>query len=70
MDYPAMRVYLLDDSTREECLVQRHSRSGFEAGAINDVIPSLAEKYIGEAARVRRHPQGCRRRRRAQPLAA
>jgi cellulose synthase (UDP-forming) len=60
MDYPAMRVYLLDDSTHEPCrrgasalaakysvtLVQRDARAGFKAGAINDVIPTLTEKYI------------------------
>ena len=60
MDYPAMRVYLLDDSTRDECRrgaellaakygvtrVHRTNRTGFKAGAINDVLPHLQEKYI------------------------
>jgi cellulose synthase (UDP-forming) len=60
MDYPAAHVYLLDDSTRAECregaarlaakygarLVQRTDRSGYKAGAINDLIPLLSEPYI------------------------
>jgi cellulose synthase (UDP-forming) len=60
LDYPALHVYLLDDSTRDECrhgaetlahkygitLVQRQTRAGFKAGAINDVLPTLTEKYI------------------------
>lgn len=60
MDYPAFRVYLLDDSTREECrragrelaarygatLVHRAHRAGYKAGAINDLIPRLSEPYL------------------------
>ena len=60
MDYPAARVYLIDDSTRVECqqgaarvaatygaqLVHRTDRSGYKAGAINDLIPHLDETYI------------------------
>ena len=59
MDYPA-NLYLLDDSTKEECqqgaqrlaekygatLVHRTNRAGYKAGAINDLIPRLTEKYI------------------------
>ena len=59
MDYP-VNVYLLDDSTKPECrdgaqrvadkygatLVRRENRAGFKAGAINDLIPRLTEKYI------------------------
>lgn len=60
MDYPAAHVYLIDDSTRTECqqgaarvaatygatLVHRTDRSGYKAGAINDLIPRLEEPYI------------------------
>lgn len=60
MDYPAFTVYLLDDSTRPESrtgaarlaarfgieLVQRNTRVGFKAGAINDLLPRLTEKYV------------------------
>jgi len=60
MDYPAAHVYLIDDSTRPECqqgaarvaatygarLVHRTDRSGYKAGAINDLIPRLEEPYI------------------------
>jgi cellulose synthase (UDP-forming) len=60
MDYPAAQIYLLDDSTRPECrqgaagvaatygarLVHRTNRSGYKAGAINDLIPHLKETYI------------------------
>jgi cellulose synthase (UDP-forming) len=60
MDYPAAQVYLLDDSTRAECqqgaarvaatygarLVHRTDRSGYKAGAINDLLPHLDETYI------------------------
>jgi cellulose synthase/poly-beta-1,6-N-acetylglucosamine synthase-like glycosyltransferase len=60
MDYPRMRVYLLDDSTRAECregsarlaerygirLVHRTDRSGYKAGAINDLLPLLEEPYV------------------------
>lgn len=59
LDYP-INLYLLDDSTRPECqegarrvaekygarLVRRTSRAGYKAGAINDFIPHLTEKYI------------------------
>jgi cellulose synthase (UDP-forming) len=60
MDYPHLRVYLLDDSTKPECregsarlaerygitLVHRPDRSGYKAGAINDLLPRLQEKYL------------------------
>ena len=60
MDYPAAHVYLIDDSTRADCqqgaarlagiygarLVHRTNRSGYKAGAINDLIPGLDERYI------------------------
>jgi cellulose synthase (UDP-forming) len=60
MDYPVLNLYLLDDSTNEECraasrriaeryrahLRQRVDRSGYKAGAINDVLPELTEPYI------------------------
>ena len=60
MDYPAAHIYLLDDSTRPECqqgaarvaaiygakLVHRTDRSGYKAGAINDLIPHLEEPYV------------------------
>ena len=60
MDYPAAHVYLIDDSTRAECqqgaarvaarygarLIHRADRSGYKAGAINDLIPHLEETYI------------------------
>jgi cellulose synthase/poly-beta-1,6-N-acetylglucosamine synthase-like glycosyltransferase len=59
MDYPTS-LYLLDDSTNAECLegarrvavkygarfVHRTNRTGYKAGAINDFIPHLTEKYI------------------------
>jgi cellulose synthase (UDP-forming) len=59
MDYP-FNLYLLDDSTKDECiegaqrvaakygakLVHRTNRAGYKAGAINDLIPHLTEKYI------------------------
>lgn len=60
MDYPHFRVYILDDSTKAEAragvdrlvrelgitLVRRENRTGFKAGAINDMLPSLSEPYI------------------------
>jgi len=60
MDYPALHVYLMDDSTRPECqegaarvaavygatLVHRTNRAGYKAGAINDLLPRLDEPYI------------------------
>jgi cellulose synthase (UDP-forming) len=60
MDYPAMQVYLVDDSTdakrRVACealaqrlgvpFVHRSHRRGFKAGAINELIPRLTEPYI------------------------
>jgi cellulose synthase (UDP-forming) len=60
MDYPAAHTYLLDDSTRAECrqgaarvagiygatLVHRTDRSGYKAGAINDLLPTLEEPYV------------------------
>ena len=59
LDYP-INLYLLDDSTKPECqegsrrvaekygarLVRRTNRAGYKAGAINDLIPQLTEKYI------------------------
>jgi cellulose synthase (UDP-forming) len=60
LDYPAVRVYLLDDSTKEEHragaerlaeafdieLVRRPTRDGYKAGAINDLLPRLTESYV------------------------
>jgi cellulose synthase (UDP-forming) len=60
MDYPAITLYLLDDSTKEDCraaaerlaarygarLRARTNRVGFKAGALNDVVPEISEKYI------------------------
>lgn len=60
MDYPRANVYLLDDSTKLECqqgaarvaatygarLVHRTDRSGYKAGAINDLLPHLVEPYV------------------------
>lgn len=60
MDYPAMRLYLIDDSTKPEAqagaarvaatygarLVHRENRAGYKAGAINDLLPQLDESYI------------------------
>jgi cellulose synthase (UDP-forming) len=60
MDYPSVRVYLLDDSTNDEArrgaeelaarlqitLVRRATRAGYKAGAINDVLPRLDEPYV------------------------
>lgn len=60
MDYAAAHVYVLDDSTKVESqqgaarvaatygatLVHRTNRSGYKAGAINDLIPQLDEPYI------------------------
>jgi cellulose synthase (UDP-forming) len=60
MDYPAVTIYLLDDSTRPECrlgaerlalkyrarLLHRRTRAGYKAGAINDLIPQIAEPYL------------------------
>ena len=60
MDYPHLTVYLLDDSTKPEAragvdrltqsfglkLVRRENRSGYKAGAINDLLPSLSQPYI------------------------
>ncbi len=59
VDYP-VHVYLLDDSTKPEYiegarrvsrkygaqLFHRTHRIGYKAGAINEVIPQLSEKYI------------------------
>jgi len=60
LDYPALDVYLLDDSTRPECreaaerlvgryratLVRRPHRAGYKAGAINELIPRLSHPYV------------------------
>ncbi len=60
MDYPAVHLYLLDDSTKEECRVasrrlaarygavlkQRTNRAGYKAGALNDLLPELDEAYV------------------------
>jgi len=60
MDYPRFTVYLLDDSTKPESrqgaarlakafgieLVTRTNRAGYKAGAINDLLPRLAEPYV------------------------
>lgn len=60
LDYPNKEIVLLDDSTRElnrlaaldiadkygiRC-VQRVSRRGFKAGAINDFLPEISSPYI------------------------
>jgi cellulose synthase/poly-beta-1,6-N-acetylglucosamine synthase-like glycosyltransferase len=60
LDYPGAHPYLLDDSTDEQCrrdaaalaaryaitLVQRTTRVGYKAGAMNELIPKLREPYI------------------------
>lgn len=60
MDYPALHIYLVDDSTKPESqsgaaraaatygarLVHRENRAGYKAGAINDLMPQLEEPYI------------------------
>ena len=60
MDYAATHIYLLDDSTKAEAqqgaarvaaaygatLVHRTDRSGYKAGAINDLLPRLDEPYV------------------------
>ncbi|MDO8680170.1 MAG: glycosyltransferase [Acidobacteriota bacterium] len=60
MDYPGANIYLIDDSTRAESqqgaarvaatygarLVHRTDRSGYKAGAINDLLPHLDEPYV------------------------
>jgi cellulose synthase (UDP-forming) len=60
MDYPAAHLYLIDDSTKIESqqgaarvaatygatLVHRTDRSGYKAGAINDLLPHLEEPYV------------------------
>jgi cellulose synthase (UDP-forming) len=60
MDYPRLKFYLLDDSTKQECqegaarvaerygfhYVHRTNRAGYKAGAINDVIPRLRSPYF------------------------
>jgi len=59
MDYAAVSLYLVDDSTRDATqaaarlaerygarLVHRTNRPGYKAGAINDLIPALTEPYI------------------------
>ncbi len=60
MDYPAVHLYLLDDSTKEECrlagkrlaakygatLKQRTNRAGYKAGAINDLLLELDEEFV------------------------
>jgi cellulose synthase (UDP-forming) len=60
MDYPAMQIYLVDDSTKPESregaarvaaiygakLIHRSNRAGYKAGAINDLLPHLSETYV------------------------
>lgn len=60
LDYPGKRLYLLDDSTdpvlreRGEALarkygwtrVHREQRRGYKAGALNDLLKKLDEKYM------------------------
>jgi len=60
LDYPNKKVYIVDDSTNEELrrgiqdltekygcqYVHRDQRRGYKAGAINDLMKSLSEKYI------------------------
>lgn len=60
LDYPQKKVYIVDDSTdanlrrgiqqlaeRYDCVyVHRDTRRGYKAGAINDLMKSLSEKYM------------------------
>lgn len=60
LDYAQKKVYIADDSTNEDlrrgiqdlaerynCVyVHRHNRRGYKAGAINDLMKTLSEKYI------------------------
>jgi cellulose synthase (UDP-forming) len=60
MDYRAINLYLLDDSTKPECRIAaqrladrygatlrlRADRAGYKAGALNDVLPDLSEPYV------------------------
>ena len=60
LDYPNKRVYLLDDSTKEDLqrgaqqlaekygcsYVHRVKRRGYKAGAINDLLKTIGEKYL------------------------
>lgn len=60
LDYSRKKVYIVDDSTQENlrrgiqdlaerynCVyVHRDNRRGYKAGAINDLMKSLSEKYI------------------------
>ncbi|HUG52549.1 MAG TPA: glycosyltransferase [Vicinamibacteria bacterium] len=60
LDYPSFSVYLLDDSTRPDCraaadsvarrygatLVRRPHRTGYKAGAMNELLPRLREPYV------------------------
>jgi cellulose synthase (UDP-forming) len=60
LDYAPLRVYLVDDSTKEgsrqaaerlcarygATLVRRPHRTGFKAGAINELLPRLPEPYV------------------------
>jgi len=60
LDYPEKKLYLLDDSTNQGILTQtealakeyqfvyihRTARRGYKAGALNDLISSIKEKYI------------------------
>lgn len=72
MDYPAVHLYLLDDSTKEECRVagrrlaarygatlkQRTNRAGYKAGALNDLLPELDEDYVALLDADQRPTQG------------
>ncbi len=60
LDYPAKNLYLLDDSTNQNLqsrterlagkyhlkYVHRSNRRGYKAGALNDLLPDLPEKYL------------------------
>lgn len=60
MDYPQKKVYIVDDSTNEDlrkgiqdlsqkyncAYVHRDNRRGYKAGAINDLLKTLSEKYV------------------------
>lgn len=60
LDYPNKQVFILDDSTKEESrqaarqiaarygaqCIQRTSRKGYKAGAINDFLPRIKVPYI------------------------
>jgi cellulose synthase (UDP-forming) len=54
-DYPNYDIFILDDSTNEECIIEtdnsgfkvvrRYNRKGFKAGAINNWLSLYGDKY-------------------------